>query len=37
MSLGDVSSVLVVDRDGPGDNLEEHIFETPYMIREPLL
>lgn len=35
MALGDVSDFLVVDRDGPGNNLEEYFFETPYIIAEP--
>lgn len=35
MALGVVSDFLVVDRDGPGNNLEEHFFETPYIIAEP--
>ncbi|PKA41310.1 ureidoglycolate lyase [Rhizobium sullae] len=35
--LGQPSDFLVVDRDGPGDNLEEHFFETPYIISEPAL
>ncbi|MGO6984913.1 ureidoglycolate lyase [Rhizobium leguminosarum] len=35
MALGQASDFLVVDRDGPGNNLEEYFFETPYIIREP--
>lgn len=35
MSLGEVSDFLVVDRDNPGQNLEEAFFDTPYMIAEP--
>jgi ureidoglycolate lyase len=37
MSLGAVSDFLVVDRDGPGNNLEEFFFDTPYIISEPAL
>ncbi|OWV93146.1 ureidoglycolate hydrolase [Rhizobium sp. R72] len=37
MSLNAVSDFLVVDREGPGDNLEEYFFETPYIISEPSL
>lgn len=37
MAIGAVSDFLVVDRDGPGNNLEEHFFETPYRILEPYL
>jgi len=35
MAIGEVSDFLVVDRDGPGNNLEEFFFETPFTIREP--
>jgi ureidoglycolate lyase len=35
ISVGEISDFLVVDRDGPGNNLEEFFFETPFMIREP--
>lgn len=35
MAIGEVSDFLVVDRDGPGNNLEEYFFDTPFMIREP--
>lgn len=35
--LGQSSDFLVVDRDGPGDNLQEHFFETSYTISEPAL
>lgn len=37
MAIGAVSDFLVVDRDGPGNNLEEHFFPTPYRILEPHL
>jgi ureidoglycolate lyase len=37
MSLGAVSDFLVVDRDGPGNNLEEFFFDTPFLISEPAL
>ncbi len=36
MSLGAVSDFLVVDRDGPGNNLEEYFFDTPFVISEPI-
>jgi ureidoglycolate lyase len=32
MALGEVSDFLVVDREGPGNNLAEYIFETPFII-----
>lgn len=35
MTLGEVSDFLVVDRAGPGNNLEEYFFDTPYVIGEP--
>ncbi|KQV30637.1 ureidoglycolate hydrolase [Rhizobium sp. Root1203] len=35
MALGAVSDFIVVDRDGPGNNLEEYVFETPFIISEP--
>jgi ureidoglycolate lyase len=35
MVLGQVSDFLVADRDGPGNNLEEYFFESPYMLAEP--
>jgi ureidoglycolate lyase len=35
MAIGGVSDFLVVDRDGPGNNLEEFFFDTPFVIREP--
>lgn len=35
MSLDLVSDYLVVDRSGPGNNLEEFFFETPFVIEEP--
>lgn len=37
MAIGAVSDFLVVDRGGPGNNLEEHFFATPYRILEPHL
>ncbi|CDM58693.1 MULTISPECIES: ureidoglycolate lyase [Rhizobium] len=37
MSLGAASDFLVVDREGPGNNLEEYFFETPFIISEPIL
>ena len=35
MALGQASDFLVVDRDGPGNNLEEFFFETPFIIKGP--
>ena len=35
MAIGAVCDFLVVDRDGPGNNLEEFFFDTPFVIREP--
>ncbi|MGL3604983.1 ureidoglycolate lyase [Rhizobium sp. G187] len=35
MAIDAVSDFLVVDRDGPGNNLEEFFFDTPFLIREP--
>lgn len=32
MSLGKVSNFLVVDRLGPGHNLEEYFYEFPFII-----
>lgn len=37
MAIGEVSDFLVVDRDGSGNNLEEHFFASPYRILEPHL
>jgi ureidoglycolate lyase len=37
IALGAVSDFLVVDRDGAGNNLEEYVFETPFLISEPAL
>jgi ureidoglycolate lyase len=37
MSLGHPSDFLVVDRDGPGDNLKEFFFDDPYIIGAPTL
>jgi ureidoglycolate lyase len=37
MAIGTASDFLVADRDGPGNNLEEFFFETPYLIAEPSL
>lgn len=33
LALGRVSDFLVVDRDGPGVNLEEARYDTPYAVR----
>lgn len=35
MALGQASDFLVVDRDGPGNNLEEFFFDIPFIIKEP--
>lgn len=35
MSLGEVSDFLVVDRSGPGNNLEEYFYPEPFIIEEP--
>lgn len=36
MALEVASDFLVVDREGPGSNLEEFFFDTPFLIEEPL-
>jgi ureidoglycolate lyase len=35
MTIGETSDFLVVDRDGPGINLEEYFYEQPFFIAEP--
>lgn len=35
MAIGAVSDFLIVDRDGPGNNLEEFVFDEPFLIPEP--
>ena len=35
MALDAVSDFLVVDREGPGNNLEEFFYDSPYTIEEP--
>lgn len=37
IAVRSVSDFLVVDRDGPGNNLEEYFFDIPFMILEPHL
>jgi ureidoglycolate lyase len=37
MALGEASDFLVVDRDGPGSNLEEFFFDKPFIIGAPTL
>ena len=37
MSLNETSDFLVVDREGPGNNLQEYFFDEPYLIQEPEL
>ncbi len=33
IAVGQVSDFLVIDRDGPGVNLEEAQYDTPYTVR----
>lgn len=35
MAVGAVSDFLVVDRDGPGNNLEEVFYDEPFVIANP--
>ncbi len=35
MALDEASDFLVVDRDGPGNNLDEFFFDTPFIIGAP--
>ena len=35
MALDEQSDFLIVDRDGPGNNLEEYFFDTPFIIGAP--
>lgn len=35
MSLKEISDFLVVDRAGPGNNLEEYFYSEPFVIEEP--
>ena len=37
MAIGATCDFLVVDRDGPGNNLEEFFLDTPFFIAEPKL
>ncbi len=37
MTIDAVSDFLVVDRDGPGNNLEEFYFDEPFIITAPIL
>jgi len=37
LAVGAMSDFLVVDRDGPGNNLEEYFFDSPFTILEPHL
>lgn len=34
MALGEISDFLVVDRSGPGHNLEEYFYPEPYVVPE---
>jgi ureidoglycolate lyase len=36
MAVGTVSDFLVVDRDGPGNNLEEVFYDEPFVIPNPV-
>ncbi|OBZ93173.1 ureidoglycolate hydrolase [Pararhizobium polonicum] len=36
MAVGAVSDFLVVDRDGPGNNLEEVFYDEPFVIPNPV-
>ena len=36
MAIGAASDFLVVDRDGPGNNLEEVFYDEPFVIPDPL-
>jgi ureidoglycolate lyase len=35
MAIGEACDFLVVDRAGPGNNLEEFFFDAPFTITEP--
>lgn len=37
MAIGESSDFLVVDRDGPGNNLEEFFFDEPFIISAPMI
>lgn len=37
MALGKISDFLVVDRSGPGNNLEEYFYQEPYIVPEIFL
>lgn len=37
MALGEVSDFLIVDREGPGANLEEYFYPEPYLVEAPEL
>jgi ureidoglycolate lyase len=34
MALEEISDFLVIDRSGPGNNLEEYFYSTPFIIAE---
>ena len=36
MSIGAVSDFLIVDREGPGNNLEEYFYDEPFVISSPV-
>lgn len=36
MTIGSVCDFLVVDRDGPGENLEEFFYPEPWFVPNPL-
>jgi ureidoglycolate lyase len=37
MTIDAVSDFLVVDRDGPGNNLEEFFYSDPFVISAPII
>jgi ureidoglycolate lyase len=37
MALGKISDFLVVDRSGPGNNLEEYFYKEPFIVPEIFL
>ncbi len=36
MSVGSVSDFLIVDREGPGNNLEEYFYDEPFVIESAI-
>jgi ureidoglycolate lyase len=35
IALGESADFLVIDRGGPGENLEEYFFAQPYLVESP--